>query len=81
MKNTSTLIQELIVLPECHLPILQLTGTPEGNDHLIQKEIEEKEVKRSLCQLNKAEVIKTKRNKPSKNSTKKKKVAKRHLDF
>ncbi|GBN91411.1 hypothetical protein AVEN_33985-1 [Araneus ventricosus] len=73
MTNPSTLIQELVVLPECHLPFLQLNGTSGKNEHPIKKEIEEKEDKRKLLQLNKAEVNKTKSNK---NSTKKKKVAK-----
>ncbi|GBM83078.1 hypothetical protein AVEN_73078-1 [Araneus ventricosus] len=76
MTNPSTLIQDLVVLPECHLPFLKLTGTPGENEHPIKNEIEEREDKRKLCQLKKAEVNNTKRNKPSKNSTKKKKVAK-----
>ncbi|GBL72371.1 hypothetical protein AVEN_33708-1 [Araneus ventricosus] len=74
MANPSMLIPELVVLPECHLPFLQFTGTPEKNEHIIKKEIEEKEDKRKLRQLNKAEVNETKRNKPSKNSAKKKKA-------
>ncbi|GBN07948.1 hypothetical protein AVEN_10118-1 [Araneus ventricosus] len=76
MTKPSKLIQELVVLPECHLSFHQLTGTPGENEHLIKKEIEENEYKRKLRQLNKAEVNKTKCNKPSKNSTKKKRVAK-----
>ncbi|GBL72333.1 hypothetical protein AVEN_115277-1 [Araneus ventricosus] len=40
MTNPSTLIQELIVLPECPLPFLQVTGTPGENEHLMKKEIE-----------------------------------------
>ncbi|GBL72097.1 hypothetical protein AVEN_115107-1 [Araneus ventricosus] len=76
MTNPSTQIQELVVLPECHLPFLKLTRTPGQNEHLIKKEIEEKEDKRKHWQLKKAESNKTKRNKNSKNSTKKKKVAK-----
>ncbi|GBN63817.1 hypothetical protein AVEN_112966-1 [Araneus ventricosus] len=63
MTNPSTMIQEFVVLPECHLPLMQITGTPGKNEHLIKKEIEEKEDKRKPCQLNKAEVNKTKRNK------------------
>ncbi|GBN04208.1 hypothetical protein AVEN_116351-1 [Araneus ventricosus] len=35
MTNLSTLIQELVVLPECHLPFLQLTGTPGENEQFI----------------------------------------------
>ncbi|GBN13664.1 hypothetical protein AVEN_66188-1 [Araneus ventricosus] len=76
MTNPFTLIQELVVLPECHLTFLQLTGTPRKNGNLIKKDIKEKEDKRNLWQLNKADVNKTKRNKPSKNSSKKKKIAK-----
>ncbi|GBM09230.1 hypothetical protein AVEN_37097-1 [Araneus ventricosus] len=80
MTNPTTLIQELVVLPECHLHFLQLTGTPGENEHLIKKEIEKKRYTKTLT-THKAEVNKTKRNKSSKNSTKKKKVAKKHLDF
>ncbi|GBM77726.1 hypothetical protein AVEN_45543-1 [Araneus ventricosus] len=61
MTSSSTPIQELVVLPECRLPFLQLTDTPVKNEHLIEKEIKEKEDKRKLLQLNKAEVNKTKR--------------------
>ncbi|GBL78194.1 hypothetical protein AVEN_42765-1 [Araneus ventricosus] len=44
MMNPSTPIQELVVIPECHLPFQRLTGIPVKNEHLIKKEIEEKEV-------------------------------------
>ncbi|GBN45490.1 hypothetical protein AVEN_90876-1 [Araneus ventricosus] len=37
MTNPYTLIQELVVLPECYLPFLQLTGTPGENNHLFKK--------------------------------------------
>ncbi|GBN73320.1 hypothetical protein AVEN_11844-1 [Araneus ventricosus] len=77
MTKPPTLNHELVVLPDCHLPFT--TGTPGENEHLIKKE--EKEYKRKLCLLKKSEVNKTKHNTPAKNSTKKKKVAKRHLDF
>ncbi|GBN05720.1 hypothetical protein AVEN_207666-1 [Araneus ventricosus] len=76
MTSAYALIYELVVLPDCHLSILQLTDTPVKNERLIKNEDQ-----RKLWQLKKAEVNKTKRNKPDKNSTKKEKVAKRHLDF
>ncbi|GBN33213.1 hypothetical protein AVEN_104413-1 [Araneus ventricosus] len=48
MTKPNMLIQELVVLPECRLPFLQLTGTPGEDVHLIKKEIEEEEDKRKL---------------------------------
>ncbi|GBM99737.1 hypothetical protein AVEN_237664-1 [Araneus ventricosus] len=44
MTNSPTLIQELVVLPECHLPFQKLPGTAVKNEYLIEKEIEGKEV-------------------------------------
>ncbi|GBM76137.1 hypothetical protein AVEN_272982-1 [Araneus ventricosus] len=81
MTNSSALIYELVVLPDCHFPILQLTGTLVKTEHLIEKRDRAKEDKRKLWQLKKAEINMTKLSKPAKNSTKKKKVSKRHLDF
>ncbi|GBL86587.1 hypothetical protein AVEN_49542-1, partial [Araneus ventricosus] len=50
MTNPSTLIQELVVLPACHLPFLQLTGTPGEKEHLVKKEIGEKEDERMTAE-------------------------------
>ncbi|GBL80294.1 hypothetical protein AVEN_92220-1 [Araneus ventricosus] len=45
MTKTSVLIYELVVLPDCHLPFLQLTGTPVKNEHLIKKKIGRKKTR------------------------------------
>ncbi|GBN40136.1 hypothetical protein AVEN_161149-1 [Araneus ventricosus] len=37
MTNPSTLINELVVLPDCHLLLMHLTGTPLKNENLIRK--------------------------------------------
>ncbi|GBM26809.1 hypothetical protein AVEN_32065-1 [Araneus ventricosus] len=40
MTNLSALIYELVVLPECRLAVLQLTGTPVKNEYIIKKEVD-----------------------------------------
>ncbi|GBM51543.1 hypothetical protein AVEN_130218-1, partial [Araneus ventricosus] len=37
MTNPSALFYELVVIPDCLLPFLQLTGTPVKNEPLIKK--------------------------------------------
>ncbi|GBL97065.1 hypothetical protein AVEN_212464-1, partial [Araneus ventricosus] len=37
MTNPSTLIHELVVLPDCHFLFMHLTGTPVKSEHLIKK--------------------------------------------
>ncbi|GBO44570.1 hypothetical protein AVEN_205067-1 [Araneus ventricosus] len=77
LTNLSTLHHELVVLPDCHLPFMHLTGTPVKNEHLIKKRKKSKKKIKENCDRLKV----TKRNKSAKNSTKKKKVTKRHLDI